>query len=142
MRNHNEKAKDMAESVLPSKARHRSRKERRTIHESERARAKQAISRYLARPDLGDEIIDAHVGRGISKSDMAEMVWERRSADKIGSLVRWALRRVETDSRLSNACVAEQVEYFRRLMPDNLIGRHAVSHIETVLVARDWESRY
>lgn len=61
------------------------------------------------------------------------MVSDRRAADKVGPLTRWAGARVDHDERLRSAPLAEQVEYFAHLMPDNLIGRHAVQHIEWAL---------
>lgn len=53
----------------------------------------------------------------------------RRAADKTGSLVRWARARVARDPALRRVSTDEQVRALAGLMPDNLIGRHAVDHI-------------
>lgn len=70
--------------------------------------------------------------------DMLELVWDRRAADKIGPLTHWAARRVARDSELCDAPLADQVDAFRAILPNNLIGRHALQHIEWAL---GWESR-
>ncbi len=61
------------------------------------------------------------------------MVSDRGAADKVGPLTPWAGARVDRDERPRSASLAEQVESFAHLMPDNLIGRHAVQHIERAL---------
>lgn len=134
MRNHHEKAKDMAESVLPSTGRVGAAKARRVIHHSARARARVALTQYLADPGRGDEQADAAAARRRYRQEINELVWDRRSQDKVGSLCRWAVRRVATSPELADLEVADQVEALRHVLPDNLIGRHALSHIETALV--------
>jgi len=57
------------------------------------------------------------------------MVWDRRAADKTAPLVRWALHHVRHDPQLRDADLAERLDHFRQLVPDNTIGRHALSHI-------------
>jgi len=141
VRNHHEKAKDMAESVLPSTGRVGAAKARRRIHQSERARARAALSRYLADPEVGDELADAHVAGRHYRLDISEFVWDRRAQDKVGSLCHWAVRRVATHPELADLEAADQVEALRKVLPDNLIGRHALSHIERAIkwdhIARD-----
>jgi hypothetical protein len=130
VKNHGEKTKDMAESVLPSAARKSARAERRRIHKAQRARQRVA----LAMLDVGgvDEFApDFREGRRLSATRW--MVLDRRSADKIGPLTRWAVAVVIADPDLRDAGLAGQVEHFARLFPDNLIGRHAVQHIEWAL---------
>lgn len=130
MRNHHEKAKDMAESVLPSTGRAGAAKARRRIHHRGRARARAALVRYLADPEGGDEHADAHVAERRYRLEITEFVSDRRAQDKVGSLCRWAVRRLATRSELADLDVEDQVESLRRIFPDSLIGRHAVSHVE------------
>ncbi|WP_007520077.1 MULTISPECIES: hypothetical protein [Pseudofrankia] len=134
MRNHGEKTKDMAESVLPSTARRSARQERRRIHQRQRARERNlmVVVRGSAEHDDGD----ADFREVFRRRDISQMVWDRRGADKTGSLVRWAGSRVDRDDSLREASVDEQIQYFARLLPDNLIGRHAVQHIEFALEYR------
>lgn len=130
MKNYDEKTKDMAESVLPSTARKSVREERRRIHHAQRARQREAFARL----DVGgveDYGPDFREGRRLSATRW--MVLDRRSADKIGPLTRWAVAVVTADPDLRDAELAVQVAHFARLFPDNLIGRHAVQHIEWAL---------
>ena len=127
MRNHDEKRKDMIESVLPSTARTMARAERARLHRLDRRSTKIALGRDL------DDPIGADIRR-----DFAEMIWARRAADKIGSLERWALAVIDRDPALRAASVEVQVEHFRQLLPDTKIGRHAISH---VVFALRWRAR-
>jgi hypothetical protein len=133
VRNHNEKIKDMAESVLPSKRRRGARFERRHIHAQERARIRAELHAYRTAIDPDDIETDLRID---GRHAIARMVSDRRDADKVAPLVRWAIRRVELDPDLRGASVEDQIASFRRVLPDNLIGRHAVSHIEGAL---EWE---
>ncbi|MDT3440789.1 MULTISPECIES: hypothetical protein [unclassified Pseudofrankia] len=143
MRNHGEKTKDMAESVLPSTARRSARQERRRIHQRQRARERNLM--VVVRGNAEHDDGNADFREVIRRRDITQMVWDRRGADKIGSLVRWAGSRVDRDDSLREASVDEQVQYFARLLPDNLIGRHAVQHIESELEHRarsgEWRER-
>ncbi len=128
--NHDEKAKDMAESVLPSAARKSARTERRRVHRAQRARQRVSLAKFD--PVAVDDFTpDFREGR--RRSAIQWMVFDRRSADKIGPLTRWAIARVRADRDLRDAGLDIQVEHFARLFPDNLIGRHAVQHIELAL---------
>jgi hypothetical protein len=118
VRNHTDKVRDITRSVLPSTARRSASKNRKLIHRAER----HAVAAALRR---GDDPVVVRSYRG----DVTEMVWERRSADKVAPLVRWALYQVRTDPDLRNSPLQVQVDYFRRILPDTTIGRHALSHI-------------
>jgi hypothetical protein len=77
----------------------------------------------------------------MSAGAIEEMVWDRRSADKVAPLVRWALHHVRHDARLRDAESAERLDHFRQLLPDNTIGRHALSHIAWPLERLDAQPR-
>lgn len=100
MRNHNEKSRDMARSVLPSTARGTARQTRASIHRRERARLRTALHALRAVGDPDD--FDGDL-TWIARRDIGEMVDDRRSADKVGPLVTWAERRVERDPALAAA---------------------------------------
>ena len=123
MHNHDQKARDMARSVLPSKGRQRARKERRLIHHSERRGVRVAL--HTGRR-LDPELVEVPAR---DRSAIWEFVIERRYADKLGPLTRWAERTVATDPALSDAEPLDRLDHFRDLLPDNKIGRHAVSHV-------------
>jgi hypothetical protein len=141
VRNHDEKTKSMQRSVLPSTARKQARKERRLIHKRQRARERDMLSAVRKAASAVDSDFefdsdpDFHEGRRIS--DTHWMVLDRRSADKIGPLTRWAGATVDADPDLHDAPVHEQVAYFAAILPGDLIGKHAVQHIEWALKYRD-----
>lgn len=129
MKNHDEKHKDMMESVLPSRARKMARERRRWLHKQERACERIALARMAAsREDAGLDF-----GEGRRKSDMRWLVFDRRSADNVGALTRWAVAIVGADPVLRVAPLHEQVAYFASILPGDLIGRHALQHIEWAL---------
>lgn len=110
------KIRDIAESILPSTARRRAREERKRIHRAERRRVRQAF------PD--DDLVGNERKVRIELRDMKS---ERRAADKIRPLMRWAEK--------TTASIEDPVERYmhvKALMPDNLIGRHALSHVDDI----------
>lgn len=129
MRNHDEKNKNMQRSVLPSSRRKAARFERRAIHRRARARQRDVLAQYRKDNDAAEP--DFREGRG--KAATKWMVLDRRSADKIGPLTRWAVRTIEQHPVLSDAALADQVAYFAAKLPSDVIGRHAVFHIEFAL---------
>ena len=135
MRNHSEKIKDMVESVLPSTRARSARAERRLIHHRERARVRAALHQVIGLQDPDDYLGDLHYQ---DKSSIGTLVAERRAADKVGPLIRWAERTVETSDRLATADRAVRLAHFRALLPDSTIGRHALDHIEWVVAPPDW----
>lgn len=135
MRNHNDKRRDMARSVLQSTAR-RSAKARRNIHHAERSVTRAMLHRALTEGDDGfDDVVDYPY-----RSRLAEFVEDRRSKDKVAPLIRWASRTIVVDRHLRDAAPAQQLEYFRRALPNNVIGHHAIFHLEMVINPR-WGPR-
>ncbi|ADP82025.1 hypothetical protein [Pseudofrankia inefficax] len=155
MRNHGEKVKDMAESVLPSTARTSAREQRRRVHRRQRTRQRDllVIARRTAfdgapasaLADVVETGFEADFEERRRARDITRLVWNRRAADKTGPLTRWAGAQVDRDARLREAPQSEQVAHFARLVPDNLIGRHALQHIEADLEYRarqaEWRQR-
>ncbi len=135
MRNHDHKVKDISRSVLPSTARKSARDNRRIIHKRQRARELAAVTAYRRDTEPGSVTPDV---RGTYGPDVTQLVWQRRSRDKVGPLIRWARATIAADPLLRSAPRADQVAYFARMMPDTTIGRHAVQHIEQAL---EWDER-
>lgn len=131
MRNHDQKTKNMQRSVLPSTRRKAARAERRQIHKRARSRERDALDGFERAADPYG--FDPDFGEGVRKSTTGWMVLDRRAGDKIGPLTRWTVRTVETDPELRDAALHEQVAYFAALLPDDLIGGHAVFHIRWAL---------
>jgi hypothetical protein len=129
VKNHGDKTKDMIESVLPSTARKQARERRRLIHKQARARQRVALAAITASYD--DTSIDFRDGR--RRSELKWMVLDRRAADNVGALTRWATAVVAADATLRDAPVHVQVAHFAAILPADVIGRHAVQHIEWAL---------
>lgn len=148
MRNHDEKTRTMQRSVLPSTARKQARKERRLIHKRQRARERDlliGVGRAAGFGAQSDFDPDPDFREGRRLSDTHWMVIDRRGADKIGPLTRWAAATVDADPDLRDAPLHERVAYFAALLPDDLIGKHAVQHIEWALKCRgggSWRDRH
>lgn len=124
MQNHDEKITDVIRSVLPSTARRDARRTRQLIHRAAPRKVNVAMqSGHL------DAVVDI-------RGPIEDMVWDRRAADKVGPLVRWALHQVRHDPRLREAGFAERIDHFRQLLPNNTIGRHALSHIAAARAPR------
>lgn len=130
MRNHDEKAREMARSVLPSTRRRVARIDRANTHARERQRVRAALHDLATHDDPDDFEGDL---TWEARGAISDMVWDRRAADKVAPLMRWAERTVEREPGLRDATLEERVAHFRRLLPEGLIGRHALSHLEWVL---------
>jgi hypothetical protein len=100
VRNHDDKIKDMARSVLPSTARRAARAGRARIHRAERARLREELHRVGSHIDPHDDQGDLTGG---DRAAIAEMVWDRRAHDKVAPLLRWAERTVARDPLLAAA---------------------------------------
>lgn len=127
MRNYNEKARDMARSVLPGSRRRGARADRTAAHARERARLRVELHAVAGFDDPDD--YDGELD-WIARRDIAEMVEDRRYGDKVRPLIQWARRTVETNPDLREATPIERLDHFRRLLPPNLTGRHALFHVE------------
>ena len=130
MRDHDEKNKGHATvraAIVPSQGLATS------AAKSTGARARERSLLADARKTAADVDPDPDFREGRRKAATHWLVLDRRAADKIGPLTRWAVRTVEADSSLRDASLAEQVDHFRTLLPADLIGQHAVFHIAWAL---------
>lgn len=126
MRNHNDKPRDMARSVLPSTYRRRARADRAAVRSRERARLRAELHAVAGFADPDDYDGDL---TWVARRDLAELVADRRSGDKVGPLTRWAARTVEADPTLAAAPLRERLDHFRPLLPPGIVGRHALFHL-------------
>jgi hypothetical protein len=94
-------------------------------------RAHRHLLRQALRRDYEDERFDF---LSYPYIEISEIVSDRRGADKTAPLVRWALRSC-VDAGIPRE---EREDRFRSLLPDNLIGRHARSHLKVVW-DDDWD---
>jgi hypothetical protein len=128
--NHDQKARDMARSVLPSKRRQYARAAKRALRKRERSTVRASLRLDLIDPQIGIVHVDL-------RREIREVIWERRAGDKIGPITRWAERQVATQADLQEADLPERIEHFRSVLPSNKIGRHALGHIAWAVGARD-----
>lgn len=116
MRNHDEKYRDIARSVLPSTARRSVRAEKARI--DRKARHSVRIELHVLGHCVDDPIWDADVVGADVRRDVCELVEVRRDADKVGPLVRWAGRIVEREPRLRGGTKVDRTRYFASLLPE------------------------
>jgi hypothetical protein len=115
-----EKARDMARSLLPSTGRKAARKVRACIHRAARRGARLEALRFEHDPEAFQE---APGPARTSDFKIGYMVQRRRQADKLNPFLRWAAavtRELPRESRMSHV---------QGLLPKGVIGEHAVSHM-------------
>ncbi|HJS83726.1 MAG TPA: hypothetical protein VJ742_12930 [Nitrososphaera sp.] len=112
------KVKDMIESLLPSTGRKKARWDRENAHRKERRKSK--------RWPLDTPVNDRE--RRIAVNDAK---WERRGKDKL-SFIRWA---EEVTKHLPDP--EDRYNFIKNLVPDNTIGRHALTHLPY-----EWQPEY
>ena len=126
VQNHDAKPCDIARSVLPSTlsvGHHR-----RLIRKAERARARAS----LHTTDVDDGVFSDRVDRA-SRRDIREMVQDRRDGDHSSQLIRWARHHTNHDHNLIHATHQDRLQHFASVLPNNLAGRHALTHIAVAL---------
>lgn len=111
------KARQMARSILPSTASRSARAERLHIHRAARRVTRMETRRFLfVEDDADDRFPDI-------RGDIRMMVYERREADKLQPLMKWA------EAVTRNLPDEDKLPAIKRVLPKNLIGQHAVSHL-------------
>lgn len=157
------KRRDRARSLLPSSARSSARRDLQAVRRRHRRAVRQSLAglHQEAVCVCGDE--EDYLTAGVDNSpcslcgyvepdyplsDHLWAVWDRRSADKLGPVLRWA--RLECDAECAELGVdvlgyAEAADLLRRLrseLPDGVIGWHAMSHLRFEIEPRRiWGSR-
>lgn len=119
------KRRQMARSILPSRARTEARARLRLIHRAHRRRVAQQLAADTRRLDsIGvDELFDLGDRTTPPGREVREVVFDRRLADTLNHFERWAIavtRAVPLDDRLAR---------LRSWLPPGLIGAHALSHL-------------
>lgn len=122
----NAKRRQMARSLLPSTRRRAAADNLDRIRRGGRRRLRQELADLTGKGGAAaSRWTDASFDWAASpQREIKEAVWERRAYDKVGSFQRWA---VAVTLRVDPA---DRLDAVRGLLPPNLIGRHALSHIE------------
>lgn len=116
-----EKPRHMARSILPCAHRDESRKAKRAVKRGARRVARSRVKALARDPDAFDFEADFD---SYPEHEVRSLVHRRRQADKLNHFVRWAevvTEGLPAESRLSR---------MRALLPEGLIGEHAVSHLK------------
>ena len=122
------KHRNMSRSVLPSTRRLQAAKDLAIVRRSGRRARARCLARLIGlnTSQLLDELdrIDFDHLELRQTRDVRDVVRERRYADKVAPLTRWAIgstKDVRPEDRLSRLATT---------LPKNLIGAHAMSHLE------------
>ncbi len=115
-----DKAYEMARSLLPSTGRKAARKARAAISRSTRHAVRGRMTGLERDPDFADDCPDLDAD---STRKMRRVVWGRRARDKVNPFQRWA-RAVTADLPRD-----ERLSHVRGVLPEGLIGEHALSHL-------------
>lgn len=132
------KERDMVRSILPSSSRKSARDDKRNVNQSRRAAVKLALRQHrdvLAVENEMDEMYDLVYDFDVAydeicdadaryERDIREAMWERRSADKVAPIIRWA------EAKVQDVRPEDRLSWLQARMPDNLAVRHAISHIK------------
>ena len=127
----NQKRRTMARSVLPSTAASSARSNLRAIARTHRRHSKAAL-RSLRGPVVPEDVFDEDLddaewslanAASRRRSELWEAINDRRAADKIAPLERWAPKAV------AHLAPQDRLPTLRSWLPDGVIGWHAMSHI-------------
>ena len=134
MRNHDEKRRDMCRSILPSTARRSARQNKALLKRSHRSHIRQVLRKWSTFDDpwefegFAHEDTNRPICGGVSWMDtMQDVVDDRRQRDNVGALVNW-VKAIRDD--LPGEDDEAKFEALRAMLPKNLIGRHALSHVD------------
>lgn len=139
-----EKAREIARSVLPSTRRRSARIDLAHLKRSHRRRIRQTLHDWVGYDDPLD--FEGHIydyDRPTPHSSywggLTGIVDDRRNGDKLGALLRWA---PAVTAHLDNP--EDRYMAMKAVLGDNLIGRHALSHLAfmDVFDFRDDFNRY
>lgn len=118
-----QKARDMARSLLPSTWRKGARRKRAGHHRTARRQTHEELVQLARDVEEADALDFTEVEEAEARG-LRDLVWERRAADKVNPFIRWATvvtKELPQESRLS---------FVRGSMPRGVIGEHAVQHLK------------
>lgn len=130
MRNHNEKRRDIARSILPSTRRKEARAAKAASARRARARNVARLHRLMRSLDDIDSFEEDLHSYDLDDNGWDGMVEQRRDGDKLGPIMRWAEATIASNPRLAEGDFWVRRSYFAAILGDTLAGRHALSHID------------
>lgn len=123
-----QKKRQIARSVLPSRRANGARNDLRNIKQRARSNMRQEL-RVVGRDAYSEDVIDSYDESNFDwefypYTEIRYAVYDRQNGDNLSALMRWAPKQVE------NIRLEDRLSKMYQIMPDNLIGRHAVGHLE------------
>ncbi|QSQ22543.1 hypothetical protein JY651_46800 [Pyxidicoccus parkwayensis] len=115
-----DKAYEMARSLLPSTGRKVARKDKALITRGSRHAARGRMTLLEQDPESADDCPDLDEDTTL---EIRHVVWRRRLRDKVNPFQRWA-RALTADLPRDN-----RLKRVRGLLPQGLIGEHALDHL-------------
>lgn len=114
------KVRDMVRSVLPSTRRKNAKQRKDALHREYRRTARHEIQARAP-----DEFDDWSNETREYRVEQSSIVRDRRDADKVKPLMRWAPKATkgQHDKRMAT---------LKAILPDNVIGQHARGHVQYV----------
>ncbi|RKG60859.1 hypothetical protein D7X30_08100 [Corallococcus sp. AB011P] len=133
-----EKVRQMARSLLPSKHREAARFAKARIHRAARQEARQELAVWMKAGDVEHDL--PSFAPWERKEISMEVRW-RRDGDKVMPFIRWATARTRELRR------EDRLSHVRSLLPRGVIGEHALGHVEHTTAFEDpiekaWRNRY
>lgn len=122
-----QKLRDMARSVLPSTRRKNAKAEKQQVARKNRRQINRDCKASISYEDYLDCPAENHKIDTRKKNDSyTYLLSNRRSADKVGPLIHWAQAKVHKE----NIDLNDAESFFKAILPKNLIGSHAWTHLE------------
>lgn len=124
-----DKTRQMIRSILPSTARKAARDNKTALVHQNRRWAATALTCYKGPASdvvdcWEDDTWDLTYWETPNRHDYGEMIYERRSHDKLGHFEMWAYQRTK------HLRPEDRYSKISGLLPNGLIGDHALSHLE------------
>lgn len=139
MHNHDQKSRDMARSILPSTGRRGAGRRKKCSARRARARNNARLWRLMGHLDDLDGFEEQLDRYDLDDAGWDGMVEDRRAADKVAPVIRWAEVRIARDPRLAGGDYWTRRNHFAALLGDTVIGRHALQHLDPLFgVENPW----
>lgn len=123
-----EKVRQMQRSILPSTARKAARDNKRALVHRNRRGSSHVLTKYKGPAshvlDICDDGEVLTYWETPNRHDYGEMIYERRSHDKLAHFEMWAYERTK------HLRLEDRYSKISGLLPNGLIGDHALSHLE------------
>lgn len=127
-----DKIRDMAHSVLPSKRRKAAKEDLKNVKRKNRRKVRGSLGNVTRHTYLNDDPADVFDDveddfEFFPSGEINYLVRERRNADKINPLMRWA---EQATKKIKDP--VQRYMWVKDKMPKGLIGRHAMTHVDDV----------